>query len=439
MMTRSTRSSRHTNPRDGTFHASVPRRPPTLRGDPAMNLRPALAALVVLAVGVRLAVMLPGVGRTMDDPDNYLPLARALAEGRGLWLQGRLTAYRPPLYPLLLAPLVSLLGDRPDGGIRVLHLALGAGTVALTARAARGWGLPPGQVLVASAIVALDPVLVVQGRGVMTETFAAFLVAATLAAISSVRGPGWRGAACGGLGFGLAALCRPSLLPGAVLATLAALGAGPGRWRDRLSRACALALATTATLAPWAWRNARIFGEPVWTTTHGGYTLALANNPTYYAEVLDGPSGAVWSGPNQARWQEQISREVTGMTEPQADRRLRRAGLRMLEVRPGAFARASLARLGRLWGVAPAAAVYPPALRAATTLWTVPLWVLLGAGLLRRTSWHWPRVVAPMVLIALTAVHSIFWTDLRMRAPAVPAIALLAASAASHPPLRRAR
>jgi hypothetical protein len=397
---------------------------------------------MVLAVGVRLAVMLPGIGGEMDDPDNYLPLARALAEGRGLSWQGRPTAYRPPLYPLLLAPLVGLLGDRPSWGIRALHLALGAGTVALTARAARGWGLPPGQVLIAAAVVALDPVLVVQGRGVMTETLAAFLVAATLATISSARPSGWRGAACGGLGFGLAALCRPSLLPGAGLATLAALGAGPGRWRDRRSRATALALATAATLTPWAWRNARIFGEPVWTTTHGGYTLALANNPTYYAEVLDGPPGAVWSGPNQARWQGRIAREVAGKTEPQADRWLRRAGLRMLAARPGAFARATLARLGRLWGVAPAAAVYPPVLRVATALWVVPLWVLLAAGLLRRASWRWPRVVAPMVLIALTAVHAVFWTDLRMRAPGVPAIALLAASAAgiatTGPPRRRA-
>jgi hypothetical protein len=144
-------------------------------------------------------------------------------------------------------------------------------------------------------------------------------------------------------------------------------------------------------------RNARLFGEPVWTTTHGGYTLALANNPTYYAEVLDGPAGAVWSGPNQALWQGRITRETAGLTEPQADRALRRAALTMLATRPGAFARAALARLGRFWGVAPSAAVYPPALRAATALWTVPLWALLAAGLSgarpgagRASSPRWP-------------------------------------------------
>ena len=47
--------------------------------------------------------MLQGSG-AFDDPDNYLPMARALASGDGFAFNGRPTAYRPPLYPLLLAP-----------------------------------------------------------------------------------------------------------------------------------------------------------------------------------------------------------------------------------------------------------------------------------------------------------------------------------------------
>jgi len=35
------------------------------------------------------------------------------------------------------------------------------------------------------------------------------------------------------------------------------------------------------------------------------------------------------------------------------------------------------------------------------------------------------------VLVALSGVHTLFWTDVRMRAPVVPAIALIAASAVS--------
>jgi 4-amino-4-deoxy-L-arabinose transferase-like glycosyltransferase len=384
-----------------------------------------LVAVAALGFLARLAASLDRGG--LDDPDNYLVLARALVEGRGFAWDGRPTAYRPPLYPLVLAPLVAALGDGPalGRGIALLHAAFGAGTVLLTAAAARRWGLGPGRALVAAAIVALDPVLVAQGRMVMTETLTALLLAASLAALAL---DGRRGAALGGVALGLSALCRPSTLPAAALVAAAGLVVGPGSRADRLWRGALVALATVATLAPWALRNARIFGEPVWTTTHGGYTLALANNPTYYAEILDGPPGAVWSGPNQQRWFAGVGPSVAGLSEPAADRRLRSFALQLAWARPRDFARASLARLGRFWGIAPAGAVYPSWLRALTALWTVPLGIALVAGLCRRTLWTWPRIAAPLMLAALSAVHSVYWTDLRMRAPLIPAIALIVVS-----------
>ena len=87
------------------------------------------------------------------------------------------------------------------------------------------FGPVAGRVAIAALVTACDPVLVWQSRSVMTET---------------PRPSWWRrhwpGCACrdgagpilGGLGFGLAALCRPSLLAGAVLTILAAL-VGPTR------------------------------------------------------------------------------------------------------------------------------------------------------------------------------------------------------------------
>src|SRR5205823_6088481 len=118
----------------------------------------------------------------------------------------------------------------------------------------------------------------------------------------------------------------------------------PGDARQRLVRGGLLALSLGLVLLPWMIRNLWVFGEPVGTTTHGGYTLALANNPVYYREVLNGPPGRVWTGYDQ--------------------------------------------------------------------------WL-----------WWWPRIAAPMMGVGLTLVHAVFWTDLRMRAPMVPAIALVAAGA----------
>lgn len=391
---------------------------------PSSDLRRLLVVLASALVA-RVAILVPGFG-TLSDPDMYLPLSRSLASGRGfcIW-DGIPTANRPPLYPVLLAPIVGLMdGPRLAFGVAALHVALGLGTIALTYATARRWGYGPDRAAVAAAIAAFDPVALVQSRAVMTETLAAFLVAGCLAATTI---PGRRGAVLSGLAAGLGALCRPSLLPGAGLVGLAWVAVGPGGRRKRIIEASLFALGLFAILTPWAVRNAIRFGVPIWTTTHGGFTLALANNPAYYADVVDGPPGAVWSGPNQDAWKERVAQATAGMTAIQADRYFRGEGLRMLRERPATFLRASFARLGRFWGVAPSASVYGRGVLLATAAWTVPLWFALAIGLTRREAWRWPGLAAPLLMLGLTAVHTFYWTDMRMRVPIVPAIALVSA------------
>jgi hypothetical protein len=383
-----------------------------------------LYLVLALTFVVRLCVLIPGFG-ALNDPDNYLQIAHSLAEGRGFCLEsGRPTAYRPPLYPLILAPLIRLGRPVLPWGIAALHVTLGLGSVALTFVTARRWGLNPNRSTLAALIVALDPVSAVWTRSVMTETLAAFLVACCLAAVTI---SGRRGLIAGGLAFGLAALCRPSLLPGACLYGAALFVLGTGDWKRRLSDCALFAAIVLVTLLPWAVRNARLFGEPVWTTTHGGHTLALANNPVYFADVVDGPPGAVWSGATQAQWFARLGRELKGMGEPRADRYLRRLALSTIVEHPRTFFRASLARLGRFWGIAPSAAVYSPWLRFLSAIWTLPLWFALAIGLWHKGLWLIPKIAAPLIIIALTAIHTVYWTDMRMRVPVITAIALVAA------------
>ena len=319
-----------------------------------------------------------------DDPDNYLPLARSVASGDGFVLKGRATAYRPPLYPLMLAPLVSKWGKVSFVGIASLHLLLGAGTVWLTARAAQGSGLAKGRALFAAFVVACDPVLVWQSRSVMTETPAAFLLALGFAGLCR---PGWRGTALGSAGFGLGALCRPSMLVGTALTIVAAALARPGSASQRLARAGLMAVSVMVVLSPWMIRNLVQIGEPVWTTTHGGYTLALANNPVYYREVLHGPPGRVWSGRDQWFWWDSVNRDTVGMSEPQADRFLRNRALRLALEQPADFGRAMLARLGHFWAVAPVESVYPAPARWATAACTLPLFLALAVGFFEPSVW----------------------------------------------------
>ncbi len=327
----------------------------------------------------------------------------------------------------MLALVVESLGTWRILGFAALHLALGAGTVWLTAVAAKGSGLSRWRVLAAAIVCACDPVLVWQSRSVMTETPAAFLVAGTLAGLTM---PGWRGPVLGGIGFGLAALCRPSLLAGAALAIVAAAWARPGTARERVIRASLLSLVLLVVLSPWIVRNWLVFGELISVTTHGGYTLALANNPVYYSEVLNGPPGRVWTGDDQWRWWDSgqsrhsrhdraRGRSVLGRSGLEAGARAARrfrplngcAVYAFLECRPG---RVGVSALGA---------------RAVCLAWTLPLWVALFLGFGDRDLWRWPRIAAVMIGLGLTGAHLFYWTDLRMRASIVPAIALVAAGA----------
>ena len=385
--------------------------------------------------------MVTGLGR-LDDPDHYLTLARSLAEGRGFALDGRPTAYRPPLYPILLAPLVGDAG--PIGA------ALGRGRrctwpwASGTVVAGPSDGPAAGGSRRAGALVGGGD------RGVRPGPGGPVAVGDDRDArrVPGRRDPGGaRPSRARGADPGRARL-RPgeplparASCPAAGLAALAGAGRRAGRRGGPGSAGPSLLLAATvATLAPWAWRNARALGEPVWTTTHGGYTLALANNPAYYADVLDGPPGAVWSGPNQARLVRR-GRPVDGRDDRARGRpaapRDRRCGCSASG--PATFLRASVARLGRFWGLAPVGR----GLSGAGSGWRRPPGPS-RSGSRWRSGWPGRPILAmaggrgAVVVIALTVVHLAYWTDLRMRAPIVPAIALIAAGARS-PTVRRGR
>ena len=189
-----------------------------------------------------------------------------------------------------------------------MHLGLGAGTVWLTGVAAQGPGLSPARSRFAALVTACDPVLIWQSRSVMTETPTAFFLAASLAALGAegrlgpVSGRPWSGTV------------RP--LPaeharGAALTILAAFVVKPGDRAVRLLRGGLLATTIVVVLSPWMIRNLMVFGEPVWTTTHGGYTMALANNPVYYDDILRGPPGRVWTGNDQWLWWDSVNRATS--------------------------------------------------------------------------------------------------------------------------------
>ena len=264
-----------------------------------------LLLVFALAMAVRLVAIKLMPLDPKHDPDGYLYIGKTLYE-RGCYSGMRIlnlgvwgdvpTAYRPPLYPLLVAG-CEIAGREAMSLLATAHVLLGAATTALVLPLARRWNASRRAALIAAGLVAIDPILVHQASQAMTETLATFLAALGLLVLTiagerqSVR---W--ALTAGAVLSLAELLRPAFLVWLVLAGFALVWVMPG-WRQRWLVGGGFAIAAAAVISPWAVRNFREFDQPIITTTHGGYTLMLANNPEFYQWLRHGRWGSASVNP----------------------------------------------------------------------------------------------------------------------------------------------
>lgn len=391
-----------------------------------------LAAVLLLAAIARASCLWQFGGNLARDVDDYRGIAENIVSGHGYSNPGTKlpTAYRPPLYPLLLTFVLwggtTLIGT--------LHLLLGVATVALTYLTAIGLELSRRAALVATALVAVDPLLVYNTSLVMTETLAATLVAGTLALLAN---PNRKPFALGVL-FGLCCLCRPTFWAWIVVGWAAPTIARYSTTRDARwwAQPTLLAVGIVLIIAPWAIRNAIVMGHPIVTTTHGGYTLLLGHNPVYYRDVVAQSRGAVWSGESLRAWQGSLDASMAVETprpesEIERDRWMYRQARQFITNEPTMALHSGFTLLGRLWTIVPlgeTTSESPPIIRWSVGLFYTATFVLMLVGFIRlaRSEWlaWWPAVA---LLASFSAVHFFYWADMRMRAPLVPAIALLAA------------
>lgn len=405
------------------------------------------ACLVVAAITVRLIAAFAHSAPLASDPDGYVALAGSLAEGRGFVdpATGEPTAFRPPLYPLLLVVPISLCG--PKAGVLLVQLALSGVLVASTwwigLRTADNGGRWVGGI--AAGLVVIDPLLVLYTLQPMTELAFATLVSLLIAALLEVdraavkqRSTWGSVLACGGL-FGLAALCRPTVWAWAVLMGIAAIvrcvrerGAGyPKRYAVRWWPAW---LAAALVVAPWIVRNALVMGRPVTMTTHGGYTLLLANNPVFYDEVVRQPWGTVWEGGSLARWQQSLEDDIRTAEPPVAgelgrDAWMKDRAISNIRSAPRGFLRSCLVRFGRFWNPLPLTGTLPWVVWAGVGLFNGLFLVAAFVGFVRLGKEERRRFQPALLLVlSLSMVHAVYWSNARMRAPVISLLAVLAAS-----------
>ena len=230
-------------------------------------------AIVALAVALRVAHVLalrgsPWFEHLVVDPEYYDAWARQIAAGD--WLGAR-PFYMDPLYPYALGALYRAWG-RDLLVVRLLQVALSAGSCLLVARIGRRVGGNAVGWLAALGFALYEPEIFYVAE-IDKTCLSVFLTSATLALALETSIAARFGA---GVALGLAALTRANFL---VLAPCAVLAFLAGRPRPRAAAGAVLfAAGVGAALLPVAWRNHRVSGEWVLTTSQAGQNFYTGNN-----------------------------------------------------------------------------------------------------------------------------------------------------------------
>jgi 4-amino-4-deoxy-L-arabinose transferase-like glycosyltransferase len=411
-----------------------------------------LLAVAVFALLVRSVVVIVLFDSLQADPDAYRRIAENLRQNGVFGSTDSPTAFRPPLYPLLLAA-TAVDGNVSPVAVGIIHILLGVATVAITYLLAEEWRLGRWS-WVAAGLVALDPILLNQSALVMTETLATFLAAAGLLALTRTgkNATPSRVAVAAAI-LALASLCRPTFLPWLALSGVALLLVGVDA-RKRIRHGVIYVATAAVVLSPWVIRNYAALGAWKVTTTHGGYTILLGNNPSFYRYLRNGGSGQPWDSkqlaeawerrglsesPQDGMWELPLdadkvpARDPISRTELEDDRFAYSLARRYITDEPKMFAYSCGIRVARLWQLMPykrsrTERTVVILLRVMIGAWYTFLFVLAAAGLVVRRGEivKSPIVWGLLLAFAFTAVHSVYWSNMRMRAPLMPSVSLLA-------------
>ncbi len=398
---------------------------------------------MALALAARLAwsVSRPGpLDERLPDQREYLESAHNLLHGRGLCFydarfEQNVHAYRGPGYPLFVAacrasPMV----------VRLAQAAIDSLTVLAVYLLARRW-MTFGPALLAAALMAFNPYMIYMSSLILGETLFIAMLTWGLVLLAHRRNYLWGGAV-----LALSVLVRPSAVMLPPLLGIAtsymrmrtesrpARPTSDGddlrvRFRDRPATrsmwlrlpGALMVLLTLAALLPWMLRNRAVVGSPVWLTTNAGITR------------YDGFNAGATGASNQAVLSKADCRRLAAFGEVQRDKILSNWANRYIQQtmrdEPLHLLRLTASKIARTWSPMPLGEFRSPLHVAAALAYSVPVDLLILAGLLRRTL-RWPvKMLLLAPAIYFTIVHALSVGSIRYRLPAEPALLVLAASA----------
>jgi hypothetical protein len=452
----------------------------------------------------RLSVIAIPATILLTDPDSYLTLAKQFAASGTYGFADtngavQPTAFRPPLYPAVIALTIKFFGQPSVIAIGILHSLLATCSAAFLLLIGRRLAVPYTSLV--AIMFSLDPLLVRQSQLLMTETLAttvallswwlciqAYEVLEDKNSLVRKKSLLLIVALIAGMSFGIATLTRPTAIIwlGLILMTFlaqvistSAIFTGAAFTSMRAERSArvqviaAMLIGSMTIIAPWMIRNQITIGKPIWATTHGGYTLLLANNPILYDHLASGSLSRDWDEDrfhklwanrdkmdpmSEDFWHQEMSIKqnvATGASglsidpfpnrdeksnemsnnnlnlhlhrEIIEDQLAQKVAIATMRERPAIAVWSTVVRLGWLW------TPLPNPRPNSSSKWVICIWylglyglALLGAYKLGAANKSLPWFIGWLLVLSVTMVHAVYWSNMRMRAPALPMLYLLA-------------
>ncbi len=385
------------------------------------------ALIILIAVIVRCGFAIAvdqGVIQTLLNPDSlgYLSCAYNLSRGVG-YAQAvddqhpysqpvEFSAWRPPLYPMVLA--VAFQISRNTLFLRMLQVAFQAVALYFLLRLAlRLFGEWPA--LIAGVIFSFYPPLILYTADLGTESLFVMLLSAVFFVFYAAGGKiSGKCAFALGVLVGLAALCRPTglaLVPALGLAIWLMLRS----WKRAIGPVVALALAVAMVVLPWTYRNYRLFHKVVLISSNGGATLWAGA----YLHLVPGATLAEVGYTQHGA--------LPNLSETEREHYYYRQAFAILDHRPRRFAKMFALNFAAMYTLVPSETYHSGRNRLVYSLSYIPLLAagLAGFWMLRRRRRELTLLWA--FIVSNTVLYCIYLAAIRYRVPTVDPILMLGA------------
>jgi hypothetical protein len=402
-----------------------------------------LGVLMLAALGLRLHTVWQRLSQMPDAPVvqlvgdevGYEALADALLHGSFFH-----SPVRGPVYPLFIAAVYAILGERSPAKLLYVQAFVGVTAVPLTYLLARCvTGSIPA--LVAAGLMAGDDGLIEQARMIYSEiVYTPLLLVALLALLGALRTPRLGAFAWAGASMAVVTLCRPTTALFPLLLPLLL----PRGWtlKQQVGVCLAYGLTMLAVIAPWTYHNWRVYHRFLPLTVSIG--VLWQGSPEFYYLTQHKPT-------HLDIWANELNPQRNGGHDPntiEGDQYFTQRGLRSIWAEPVVYVTYSLKKAAYLWLGNPTAewgyfdlyywsgirSWYPyPPLKLLNMFVTrqLPLIALGALGFLVVRRQIRPLVPLMALCAYFTLVHMITWAEMRHSQPLHPMLAVFLVTAGS--------